>query len=98
MAACLVQSVERKSMKACLVCSLITFLAITARPCVNYSGSGTKFNGEWTSLAFPRRVMELRRALTRDLRIDGAKMEAELRGATNFNDRSDYSIALMYLG
>jgi tetratricopeptide (TPR) repeat protein len=25
-------------------------------------------------------------------------MEAELRGSTNFNDRSDYSIALMYLG
>lgn len=25
-------------------------------------------------------------------------MEAELRGSTNFNDRSDYSVALMYLG
>lgn len=25
-------------------------------------------------------------------------MEASLRGATNFNDRSDYSVALMYLG
>ena len=25
-------------------------------------------------------------------------MEADLRGATNFNDRSDYAVALMYLG
>jgi len=30
--------------------------------------------------------------------MDGAKMEASLRNATNFNDRSDYSVALMYLG
>jgi tetratricopeptide (TPR) repeat protein len=65
---------------------------------VNYSGSGTKFNGAWTSGASPRRTMELRRAFRRDLQQDGVKMEADLRGATNFNDRSDYSIALMYLG
>jgi tetratricopeptide (TPR) repeat protein len=42
--------------------------------------------------------MALQQALRRDLSLDGAKMEAGLRGATNFNDRSDYSIALMYLG
>ncbi|MDB6028377.1 MAG: tetratricopeptide repeat domain protein, partial [Verrucomicrobiales bacterium] len=29
---------------------------------------------------------------------DGAKMEAELRGATEFDKRNDYSVALMYLG
>src|SRR6185437_11772073 len=60
--------------------------------------SGTKFNGEWTSGELLRPVMQLRRALNRDLERDGAEMEAALRGSTNFNDRSDYSIALMYLG
>jgi tetratricopeptide (TPR) repeat protein len=42
--------------------------------------------------------MELMRARSRDLQGEGLEMEAALRGATNFNDRSDYSIALMYLG
>ena len=73
---------------------LITFKALA---CVNYSGSGTKFNGAWTSGNSIRPMMQLRRALSRDLSRDGVQMEAELRGSTNFNDRSDYSIALMYL-
>src|SRR5437868_5018832 len=85
-------------MKACFICSIIMALSFTARPCANFSGSGTKFNGTWTSDSQASGVMELRRALTRDLTRDGAEMETSLRGATNFNDRSDYSVALMYLG
>jgi tetratricopeptide (TPR) repeat protein len=85
-------------MKACVIFVLIALLTFHARACVNYSGSGTKFNGAWTSGVSPRGAMALQQALRRDLSVDGAKMEAEMRGATNFNDRSDYSIALMYLG
>jgi len=85
-------------MKAFAIISALLLFACQALPCVNYSGSGTKFNGEWTSGEPLRPVMQLRRALNRDLERDGAQMEAALRGSTNFNDRSDYSIALMYLG
>lgn len=85
-------------MKACLFCCALLLFTVRAQSCVNYSGSGTKFDGAWTSGASPRRLMELRRALSRNLQRDGAQMEAELRNSTNFNDRSDYSIALMYLG
>jgi len=85
-------------MKACAIFFSIVLLTCHARACLNYSGSGTKFNGAWASGVSPRRTMALQQALRRDLSLDGAKMEAGLRGATNFNDRSDYSIALMYLG
>ncbi len=40
----------------------------------------------------------LRHYMQKNPQPDGMKMEADLRGATNFNDRSDYSVALMYLG
>jgi tetratricopeptide (TPR) repeat protein len=85
-------------MKTCVILFAIVLLIFRSHACVNYSGSGTKFNGAWTSGALIRPSMELRRALSRDLHRDGAEMETALRGATNFNDRSDYSIALMYLG
>jgi tetratricopeptide (TPR) repeat protein len=85
-------------MKALLVCSSILCLAIHAQCCANYSGAGTSFNGAWVHAASPYRVIELKRALNRNLPVDGIKLEADLRSATNFNDRSDYSIALMYLG
>jgi tetratricopeptide (TPR) repeat protein len=86
-------------MKVSAICFALLLLTIQAYPCANFSGSsGTSFNGAWISGASRYRAMELRRALNRDLQKDGVKMEAELRGATNFTDRSDYSIALMYLG
>lgn len=85
-------------MKTCILSCAILLFTVQGWSCVNYSGSGTTFNGAWTSGASPYRLMELRRALSRDLQRDGTQMEAELRNSTNFNDRSDYSIALMYLG
>jgi tetratricopeptide (TPR) repeat protein len=85
-------------MKAYALGIVVLLFTVQARSCVNFSGSGTSFNGAWISSASPFRMMELRRALGRDLQKDGVKMEADLRGSTNFNDRSDYAIALMYLG
>jgi tetratricopeptide (TPR) repeat protein len=85
-------------MKACVIFFSALLLTFHTHACVNYSGSGTKFNGAWISGLSPGRTMELERAMYRDLPKDGAEMESELRGKTNFNDRSDYSIALMYVG
>ena len=86
-------------MKSFLAGSLIFCLALQARCCANFSGvAGTSFNGAWVHGASRYRLIELRRALNRNLAMDGAQMEAALRNSTNFNDRSDYSVALMYLG
>jgi len=86
-------------MKTFLAFFSILLVAIHAQCCANFSGSaGTSYNGAWVKGASPHRVWELKRALNRKLEMDGAQMEATLRNSTNFNDRSDYSIALMYLG
>ncbi len=60
--------------------------------------TGTKYSG--------KRVESNRAGVARNLQFylemnnhnDGLEMEASLRNATNFNDRSDYAIALTYLG
>ena len=72
------------------------FIAQTALPCVWISG--TKYSGERTSVNARSGTRELEKSLRANRKPDGVKMEADLRGATNCNDRSDYSIALMYLG
>ncbi|MEY4385652.1 MAG: hypothetical protein RLY20_935 [Verrucomicrobiota bacterium] len=80
-------------MKTILISALAIFFAVPGQCCLNKSG--TKYGGGsgsyfgWHSL---------RASLQKNLRNDGDEMEASLRGATNFNDRSDYAIALMYLG
>ena len=40
----------------------------------------------------------LRVFLKVDTKSEGSKMEVSLRGAQGFNERSDYAVALMYLG
>ncbi|MEK7782057.1 MAG: hypothetical protein AAB370_11215 [Verrucomicrobiota bacterium] len=66
--------------------------------CANITGSATSLSGTETKALRRSGVAELRYFLSKNLREDGIKMEASLRGSTNFNDRSDYSVALMYLG
>jgi tetratricopeptide (TPR) repeat protein len=85
-------------MKGCITFLGLVFLTLHGHACLNYSGSGTKFNGAWISGGPRERSRALQYALNRNLAEDGEKMEAGLRNSTNFNDRSDYSIALMYLG
>jgi hypothetical protein len=77
-----------------LTLAILTF-AFSAFPCINIVG--TKYNGDRTTSGM-RGEQRLRYALQRDPQLDGVKMEADLRGSTNFTDRSDYSAALMYLG
>lgn len=68
-------------------------LANPAGACLNKSG--TKYGGG-SGNYFGWRTLQ--GSLERKVRPDGVEMEANLRGATGFNDRSDYAIALMYLG
>ncbi len=72
--------------------------ACTTLACANFSGTGTKLNGESTHTSQRTGVALLRNALRRNPQPDGRTIEAALRGAANFNDRSDYAVALMYLG
>jgi tetratricopeptide (TPR) repeat protein len=84
-------------MKA-ILCSLILFLApASAWSCINKAG--TKYGGgSGDPRSFDFGWMSLQNSLKMNLPPEGAQMEANLRGATNFNDRNDYAVALMYLG
>ena len=83
-------------MRSRALCLIVISLATSGLACINIVG--TKYNGERSSGSGFSGVRMLNMALKRDPHPDGVKMEADLRGATNFNDRSDYSAALMYLG
>jgi tetratricopeptide (TPR) repeat protein len=84
------------TMKSIAFCLAFLFLVHTAHSCMQMTG--TKYNGERGVVNARPGVSMLRESLQTNRKPDGAKMEADLRGTTNFNDRSDYSIALMYLG
>ena len=85
-------------MKATLSVLVILTLTSCAFACANITGSATALNGSETKAVRRSGVLELRFFLGKNLHKDGTKMEASLRGSTNFNDRSDYAVALMYIG
>ena len=60
--------------------------------------TGTKYNSQRVSVNGWSDETRLRSFLKEDMKREGSKMEAELRGAQGFNERSDYAVALMYLG
>lgn len=68
-----------------------------AWPCANLHSSGTALSGGSTGATTPA-DRELRSAIRRNLQEEGRTIEAKLRGSTKFEDRSDYAVALMYLG
>lgn len=80
-------------MKTIFYVLLIICGASPAWCCLNKSG--TKYGGGSGSYFGWR---SLQASLRKNPHADGAEMEASLRGATNFNDRSDYAVALLYLG
>lgn len=80
--------------KTAFCLSLLALLfTSTAFPCINKSG--TKYGGGSGSYFGSR---SLQSSLDKDLNKDGVEMEANLRRSTNYNDRSDYAVALMFLG
>lgn len=68
-----------------------------AWPCANLHSSGTALSGQSTRAITPA-DRELRSAIRRNLEEEGRELETKLRGSTRFEDRSDYAVALMYLG
>src|ERR1035438_3127652 len=76
------------------LCAALLLFSHAAYGCINITG--TKYNGQSVSTGGSM-AGHLRNALNKDTHPDGIKMEAELSGATNYNERSDYSVALMYL-
>ena len=83
-------------MKAVTIFLVILFSTLPTFACVNIVG--TKYSGERGGTIGRMGVQELRYAFKRNTKPDGIKMEADLRGSTNFSDRSNYAVALMYLG
>lgn len=79
--------------KSIFWCLIFLVFASPAFPCANKTG--TKFGGG-TGAYFGWRGLQ--DAIKKSLKEDGVEMEKELRSATNFNDRSDYAVALMFLG
>jgi tetratricopeptide (TPR) repeat protein len=84
-------------MRVPAIVTALIISGLSADACVNVTQTaldgGAKSGGK-ISIG----LYELKKALSKNLRMDGEQMEAELRGATNFNARSDYTVALMYLG
>jgi tetratricopeptide (TPR) repeat protein len=86
-------------MKSLLAFALVCSFAFTAWPCANFVGKGTKYSGEKSTAGLQiSGYIHLRRALQTALSADGESLEAELRNATEFTNRNDYCVALMYLG
>ena len=83
-------------MKSCATIVLIFVFVHAGWSCVWVTG--TKYNSERVSVSGFSDANRLRSFLKEDLKIEGSKMERNLRGAQGFNERSDYAVALMYLG
>jgi tetratricopeptide (TPR) repeat protein len=78
-----------------LLCALLA-IAVAAPACVWIKG--TKYSGASVTTGGVSTGALLRRFMEEDLHAKGLRMERELRGSTNFNDRSDCAVAWMYLG
>src|SRR3954469_7236467 len=62
--------------------------------CLNRSG--TTLDGHKNHYSYA--ALELRHYLDRRLSAEGAEMEQTLRGRTEFTNRNDYAVALIYQG
>ena len=89
----MVETVTHMRMKSLFQGLLVLLFAISSSACINKSG--TKYGGGSGSYFGWH---GLQSAISKNLHDDGMEMEVNLRGSTNFNDRSDYSVALMFLG
>jgi hypothetical protein len=83
-------------MKAITSCFVLFLATHTAFSCIWITG--TKYNTESVTTGGMYPANRLKHSLMTDLKSKGVEMEADLKGSTNFDDRCDYSVALMYLG
>ncbi|MDB6029556.1 MAG: tetratricopeptide repeat family protein [Verrucomicrobiales bacterium] len=86
-------------MKTFLSYLLFFALVPSAFPCANtFFSYQTKYNGMPVKPGSRMASVALRSILRYQMAVDGEGMEKALRGATEFEKRNDYSVALMYLG
>lgn len=84
-------------MRAITILSVFLAMGMSAVACVNITQ--TRLDGAAVTTGYSTiRLLDLKKALATDLRPEGERMEASLRAATDINGRSDYAVALMYLG
>jgi tetratricopeptide (TPR) repeat protein len=60
--------------------------------------TGTTYQGTSKRASGVGAAINLRNSLRMEHRDDGMRMQAALVNSTNFNDRSDYAVSLVYLG
>ena len=72
------------------------FVASPVTACLNVIG--TSYEGEPRFPSGSPPAVTLRAYMKRDHRAAGIKMETDYRSSTNYDERSDYAISLVYLG
>lgn len=82
-------------MKVLALSLVIIGLVCDAKACIWLTG--TKYQGGSIQVLGHSGAQMIRSSIKYDLKPDGAQMEASLRGSTNYSERSDYAVALMYL-
>jgi tetratricopeptide (TPR) repeat protein len=60
--------------------------------------TGTTYDGHTKESSEPNKANYLRTFLSLDHREEGLQMQSELANSTNFNERSDYAVSLVYIG
>src|SRR5262245_22341062 len=60
--------------------------------------TGTTYDGHWKTVDGTGQARLLRSFLKLDHREEGLKMQLALANSTNFNERSDYAVSLVFVG
>src|SRR5438128_4656242 len=87
-------------MKVLLSFAIAFAIAVPANACAWSMGTRRDGTRVSTSRHMPsgRFKMRLMESAQTDLRVEGERMEKDLRAATSLAERNDYAVALMYLG
>ena len=85
-------------MKLFLTFAIALVLAIPADACAWIMGTRKDGKRVKAHITAGRLKLRLRESAQTDLRVEGERMEKQLRDATSLAERNDYAVALMYLG
>src|SRR4051794_37270383 len=85
-----------KTSKLLLLTISVCFLVRTAFGCLNVSG--TTLDGGATHRGLLNSAKFLQRSLDSNVTKRGEEMEERLRGGSDFTNRNDYAVALIFVG
>lgn len=68
-----------------------------SQACANFKSKETSLDGSAKSVGKQHLVRQLQAAMKTDLYAKGAELASRLESSTGFDDRNDYSVALIYL-